>query len=166
MIVLNRRTLITCFTVLPAAAAIARAFPADAAGTSDTLELITPQDAKLGAFTGDPLAITRSFGDPLINVVTPSLDIAAPARLTSPVAIYVKLEPSAGAEIDPMSLKVTYLKMWGIDLTGKIRPYLKEREIKADKVKIAKGNHTLRVEISDTRGRKAATEFSFVIDNT
>ena len=54
-----------------------------------------------------------------------------------------------GEPVNMDSLRVVYLKMFGIDITDRIRPYVKETRIDANGVKFPEGEHEFEVRIKD-----------------
>jgi len=47
------------------------------------------------------------------------------------------------------SLRVIYLKMFGIDITDRIRPHIKETRIDANGIKFPEGDHEFEIRIKD-----------------
>ncbi len=63
----------------------------------------------------------------------------------------IRVEPSiAGLPADMASLKVTYLKGWGIDITSRVRPYVSDGHVDMPDAPIPRGNHSLEIYIEDT----------------
>jgi len=48
------------------------------------------------------------------------------------------------------SLRIIYLKMFGIDITDRIRPYVKETRIDANGINFPEGEHEFEIRIKDT----------------
>jgi hypothetical protein len=55
-----------------------------------------------------------------------------------------------GEPVDMKSLRVIYLKMFGIDITDRIRPYVKETRIDANGIKFPEGEHEFEIRIKDS----------------
>jgi hypothetical protein len=54
-----------------------------------------------------------------------------------------------GEPVDMKSLRIIYLKMFGIDITDRIRPYVKETRIDANGIKFPQGEHEFEIRIKD-----------------
>ena len=120
--------------------------------------LVTQDEARLPAYRGPrvgmaPGAKTRSINlGPRFVVIAPA---ASAGKLIAhrPVALHIQFQPAEGASIDVASLKVTYLRLWGIDITDRVRPYVNDHGIDIDNADIPKGDHSIEIEIRDTLGR-------------
>ena len=55
-----------------------------------------------------------------------------------------------GEPVDMKSLRVIYLKMFGIDITDRILPYVKETRIDANGIKFPEGEHEFEIRIKDS----------------
>ncbi|MBT3509968.1 MAG: hypothetical protein HN472_10560 [Nitrospina sp.] len=55
-----------------------------------------------------------------------------------------------GESVDMKSLRVIYLKMFGIDITDRILPYVKETRIDANGINFPEGEHEFEIRIKDT----------------
>ena len=85
---------------------------------------------------------TKTEGNgPQINVYSPSLD--EPLRI--PFIMDISFEASSDKTIDFDSLKIKYLKLVPIDLTGKIKPYLNNNRLIVKDVKVPQGKHRLQL---------------------
>ena len=89
-----------------------------AAGEACAIVLITAQEAALPDDVGvqqfDKRGVTRG---PKILVLSPAPDAGA---IRSPLHLLLKFESYGGATIDPLSVKVVYLKTPNINLTQRI----------------------------------------------
>jgi hypothetical protein len=54
-----------------------------------------------------------------------------------------------GEPVNMESLRIIYLKMFGIDITDRIRPYVKETRIDANGIKFPEGEHEFEIRIKD-----------------
>ncbi len=54
-----------------------------------------------------------------------------------------------GESVNMESLRIIYLKMFGIDITDRIRPYIKETRIDANGIKFPEGEHEFEIRIKD-----------------
>ena len=55
-----------------------------------------------------------------------------------------------GEPVDMKSLRLIYLKMFGIDITDRILPYVKETRIDANGIKFPEGEHEFEIRIKDS----------------
>ena len=135
--------------IVVAAAAISASVPAYA-----TEVLITEEEAKLppprGAIATDRRGITRG---PKIELVADSEPVHSPMHLQ------VKFESYGGAKIDPDSVKVTYMRSPNVDLTGRVKAYVRPTGIDIPDVQLPAGDHMVRVDIKDSDGRIGSTSF-------
>jgi len=84
---------------------------------------------------------------PQINILQPSLS----SVVSNPMSVQVEFssrQPNARVNMD--SLKLTYKKLWGIDLTDRIIEYIEGDSINAPEVELPEGTHTLEIYIEDT----------------
>lgn len=126
--------------------------------------LISPEEVDLPAYQGgEGIRLRSAPGGPSIEVVAPNIAASTKPTVRRPVAINVRFGSQDGASVDMRSLKVTYLRLFGIDITDRLRPYVQGSEIKVDEADIPEGDHSIRVEIRDNQGRASTQTFSFVI---
>jgi hypothetical protein len=134
-----------------------------AAGQTHAIELITPQEAALpdaaGARPLDMRGITRG---PKILVLSPAPDAGA---VRSPVNLLLKFETYGGAAIDPLSVKVTYLKTPAINLTQRISTSVTPNGIEVHAAEAPPGTHYIRVEVKDSAGRVGSIIFPMMVVN-
>jgi hypothetical protein len=116
--------------------------------------LITEEEAKLpppkGAIAADRRGITRG---PKIKF----LEENEPVH--SPIHLQVMFESFGGAKIDLESVKVTYLKTPNVDLTPRIRPFVKSAGIDIPDVELPVGEHMVRIDVKDSDGRMGSASF-------
>jgi hypothetical protein len=127
------------------------------------LQLITPEEAALGAYQGTSI-MTRGLGGPVIKIISPDQGNGdAVPVLGKPVHISVRFEPFADSQIDMSSLKVVYLVLFGVDITDRLKPYIAGNGIEAPEAEIPDGDHSIRVDIKDTSGHLSSQVFHFVV---
>lgn len=107
--------------------------------------------------------IVERGADPLgpeIGVVRPSEG----DTFEAPVDIHITFEPTAGAEIDLSTLKITY-GFLGIDITERVteNAEVNERGILSKGAMLPAGKHKLTVFVGDNLGRIGKRRFSFRI---
>lgn len=116
--------------------------------------LITEEEAKLpppkGAVVADRRGITRG---PKIEVIVDG------EQVHSPVHLQLRFESFGGAKIDPDSIKVTYLKTPNVDLTERVKAFVRVNGIDMPDAELPPGNHMIRVDIKDSEGRMGSMSF-------
>jgi hypothetical protein len=146
------RAAAACGCVLSFALSDARAFV-----------LITEREAALpdapGARQLEFRGVTRG---PKILVLSPAPDAGA---VRSPVNLELKFETYGGAALDPLSVKVTYLKTPAINLTPRINGLITPSGIEVRAAEAPPGTHYIRVEIRDSAGRVGSTIFPLTVLN-
>jgi hypothetical protein len=85
------------------------------------------------------------------------------AEVMPPVTIDIAFQADEGATVDIKSLKVTYLKLFGIDITERLRPYLTADGIHAVNAPLAPGHHSIEISVADTTGRRTVERFDFTV---
>jgi hypothetical protein len=138
---------------LLAAATVAAYTPKAAAG----VVLITVEEAKLPV----PKEIVSS------RAITrgPRIQVAGidDGKLHSPLHFTVRFLAFGGSTIDLSSLVVTYLRGPNIDLTQRIRAFVQPAGIDIPDAEVPPGEHTIRVELKDSEGRRAMTNFVLAV---
>ena len=119
--------------------------------------LITPEEAKLPAQKqiASSRAITRG---PRIEIL--DLD---DGKLHSPLHFRLKFLAFGGATIDMNSLTVTYLRGSNIDLTQRIKPFVRPTGIDMPDAEVPPGEHAIRVDLKDSDGRSATASFVLAV---
>lgn len=139
--------------VLATGFALMAAMPASA-GTV----LISADEAKLpppkGAIAVATRGITRG---PKIAYV------GAADETKSPMRLQLKFESFGGSRIDTDSLKVTYIKTPSVDLTPRLKPFVKPDGIDMPDAELPAGDHVIRVDVKDSEGRTASTSFTLKV---
>ena len=139
----------------------------------DLLVLVTPEEAALPDAPEPPPGARferRSSGlrrdkeeappGPEIVVESPEPD----KTYRPPVPIDVRFVSRSDVPIDPESLRVTYLKFWGIDITDRVKEFLVGDRIQVPNAKLPSGRHRLRVSISDQKGTTTVQDFSLRVE--
>lgn len=121
--------------------------------------LITPNEAALAPATDDGI---RPRG---LNDAGPGIEIVRPMEgevVPSPAEILIRFLPKT-VTIDLSSLKVTLLKFIPIDLTERLKPYVKPDGIVVKDAKVPTGSYRVRIALSDAQGKTSTREISFEI---
>lgn len=95
---------------------------------------------------------------PVIELITPKDG----AIYTGPLDIRVRFVPRA-ADVDPETLYVEYVKLWGINITDRVRPYTTKEGIQVENAKFPSGNHTVKISIADLTGNFSSRVFTVKI---
>lgn len=89
--------------------------------------------------------------------------VGAGDAMKSPMRLQLKFESFGGAKIDTDSLKVTYVKTPSVDLTPRLKPFVKSDGIDMPDAELPAGDHLIRVDVKDSDGRVATTSFTLKI---
>ncbi|MGD9837384.1 MAG: hypothetical protein AB7F72_07325 [Afipia sp.] len=120
--------------------------------------LISADEAKLPPAKGAVGVATRGITrGPKVAYVS----AADPAK--SPMRLQLKFESFGGARIDTDSLKVTYVKSPSVDLTPRLKPFVKPDGIDMPDAELPAGDHLIRVDVKDSDGRTASTSFTLKV---
>jgi len=130
-------------------------------GAGDCLTLITPEEAAQPDAPTPRGIKTRIEGNgPQIKIYSPNLD--EPLRV--PFIMDITFEAPSDKTIDFDSLRIKYLKLVPIDLTGKIKPYLNNNRLMVKDVKVPQGKHRLQLFIAYTSGEKITMEIVLMVE--
>jgi hypothetical protein len=119
-------------------------------------QLITEQEAKLPPpkEAPDKRGILRG---PKVELVSSSDNVHSPLHLQ------LKFESFGGAKIDPDSVKVIYLRTPNVDLTPRVKPYVKDDGIDIPEAELPPGEYTVRVDVKDSDGRPGSMSFTLKV---
>lgn len=136
---------------LALACVLALATPASSA------TLITMDEAKLppSAFPSPTRGITRG---PTVKLESPT------GSVTSPFRLIVTFVPYGGAQIMLDSVKLTYLRNPGVDLTGRIKPFITAQGLGITAAEAPPGKHDLILEVTDSNARVVKLPISIIVD--
>jgi hypothetical protein len=118
--------------------------------------LITEHEASLpdGHFGAVTRGITRG----------PSVELIEPAETAhSPVHFQVRFQAFGGNKINLDTLHVSYLKSPEIDLMPRLMRFIQRSGIDIPDAEIPPGEHSIRIEVSDTEGRTRSSVFVFKV---
>jgi hypothetical protein len=125
--------------------------------TSSAEILITEAEARLPRDhdAGMPTrGITRGPG---IEQLLPQVDPPS----SSPFSLRIKFHSRNRVEIDPSSIRLTYLTRPPVDLTERVRKYVGPEGIELFDAEVPPGVHLLRVELKDKQGRPSSIIIKF-----
>lgn len=99
----------------------------------------------------------------------PTIELLSPKpsekSVQSPVHLQLKFEGRGGAQIDVDSLKLTYIKNPGINLTDRIKEFAKPNGIDVPEAEIPAGTHIIRADVKDKEGRSGYLIFRLNVVN-
>lgn len=78
------------------------------------------------------------------------------ARITAPFELDIQFMSAKGAAIDLDSLRVHFRKVWNIDITDYVRPYVSPEGIRMTNATLPRGRHTVTLAIADDQGRTSS----------
>ena len=127
---------------------------------ADGLHVLVTEAEAEASRAAPPPPLTRGFvppGAPRIEFVSPTADGANRAPLT----FELRFAPQADARIDPASLRVQYGCL-RVDITDRLRAYgrVDETGAVASNLAIPRGDHRVRVLITDSRGSFDEAEYN------
>ncbi len=103
---------------------------------------------------------TEDIG-PIIKIEKPEEN----AMYKDLIDILVRFEKHPfGEPINMDSLKIVYQKLFGIDITDRVRPHINGNHIDAQKVKFPKGDHEFEIIIEDANEIETSKFFSVHVD--
>jgi len=98
----------------------------------------------------------------------PTIKIKSPKNgsvLTGPFRLYVEITKKAdGANINMKTLKVNYLKMITINITGKVKSYIKGNKVDVPDAEFPAGNHRTEIYIEDVDGNVSRKLFTVTVN--
>lgn len=81
-------------------------------------------------------------------------------QLQSPFHFKLGFRAFGGSAIDPKSVVVTYLRRSEIDLTPRVRAFVRPSGIDIPETEAPPGEHSIRVLVQDTEGRQGMATFT------
>jgi hypothetical protein len=85
------------------------------------------------------------------------------ARITAPFELDIQFMSAKGAAIDLDSLRVHFRKVWNIDITDYVRPYVSPEGIRMTNATLPRGRHTVTLAIADNQGRTSSRTMTMEI---
>jgi hypothetical protein len=121
--------------------------------------LITEAEAKLPPSSNVPMATRGLTRGPGIEQASPR----AGQAVKSPLPFRIKFSIRNGIPIDPVSVKLTYLKATPVDLTERIKAHLRPDGIDMDRAEVPSGTHVLRFDLKDQQGRVGTAIIKLIV---
>jgi len=117
--------------------------------------LITKQEASLPPeLIADSRSITRG---PRIELIQPG------ETAYSPMHFQLKFQSYGRSEINTESLRVIYLRTPEIDITPRVLRFARPAGIDIPDAEVPAGEHSIRVQVTDSEGRSRSSVFTFKI---
>ncbi|NIQ02455.1 MAG: hypothetical protein GWM98_20470 [Nitrospinaceae bacterium] len=131
-------------------------FPGGSMAETQSVAWITAEEAALPDRKPEKLQFRGSATREPINghmEIGPEIKVVKPETTENPlkkVDIDILFEKNPmGEEIDMKSLRVTYLKLFDIDITERVLPYVHGRRIQARQIDFPSGKHEIEIKIRD-----------------
>ena len=103
----------------------------------------------------------QSVAGPIIKIEKPDPD----QFYNDLIDILIRFDKNPiGEPVNMESLRVIYLKMFGIDITDRVRPYIKKTLIDANGIMFPEGEHEFEVRIKDIEGIGSAKIFKVKVN--
>ncbi len=103
----------------------------------------------------------QSMAGPIIKIEKPDPD----HLYNDLIDILISFDKNPiGEPVNMGSLRVIYLKMFGIDITDRIRPYVKETRIDANGIKFPEGEHEFEIRIKDNEQMESSEIFKLKVN--
>ena len=103
----------------------------------------------------------QSMAGPIIKIEKPDEDQFYDDLID--ILISFKRNPM-GEPVNMESLRIIYLKMFGVDITDRIRPYIKETWIDANGIKFPEGEHEFEIRIKDIEQMESSEIFKIKVN--
>jgi hypothetical protein len=126
--------------------------------------LITPEEA---VQSDGPVITSRGIDELRIGGNGPEINILSPKPnevLRTPLALDIAFEASSDKTIDYESLSVKYLKLIAIDLTDRLKPYLRNNRLTVHDVSVPLGRHRFQLSIAYQSGEKTTMEIALSVE--
>ena len=98
----------------------------------------------------------------------PDIRILAPvggSTVQSPFPIHIEfISDGAAAAVNMASLKLTYMKLWGIDITDRVREYISGTTLSVPETDIPSGRHTIEIYIEDNNRNVSSRQITINVE--
>lgn len=123
------------------------------------LQLLSPDEAAAPGAKQFGFSGRASSDGPGIIIESP-VEVNQKEGVTS---LKIRFELNKADSINLNSFKLECLKQNPIDLTERIKPYITENGIQAERVKLPPGRHKFRISIADQNGRLSEKDFTILV---
>ncbi len=124
----------------------------------DVVLLVTPEEASMG--------VTRAVVEEVDN--GPTIKINSPKNgsvLTGPFRLYVEIvKKPDGADVNMKTLKVNYLKVVTINITSRVKSYIKGTKLDVPEAEFPAGKHRTEIYIEDVNGNVSRKLFNVTVN--
>ena len=96
---------------------------------------------------------------PAIKVIAPKGNMVQIA----PFDLDIRFEQRGAAVVDLASLKVFLMRLWDIDITDRVRPYVSGDGIHVTHADFPKGQHTIKITIADHEGHESSRTMTVIV---
>ena len=97
---------------------------------------------------------------PRINILSPEEG----KTYNGPVDIEMLFEQVPGGPgVKPDTLRVVYVKLWDIDITERIKPYVQTNRLYVERAQFPPGRHLFRVSIGDQAGKMSSRFLRIIV---
>jgi hypothetical protein len=131
------------------------------------IALITEEEVARAKGASQP--VPQSFqarpgsGGPRIEILSPNFAVTEKPTVPKPFPLKVRFAAQDGAQVAMNSLRVTYVAFFDIDITDRLRPYINGDQIAVEEADIPVGEHSIRIDITDSRGRTTQQMLQFAV---
>jgi hypothetical protein len=84
--------------------------------------------------------------------------------IQSPFEFKVKFEPHGGTQINLDTLTVVYKRIPAIDLTARIKPYVRPDGIDMPSAEVPAGEHRIMITVRDSAGHEGQADIHFGVE--
>jgi hypothetical protein len=111
---------------------------------------------------GQPFQVKKqAMAGPIIKIEKPDPD----QLYDDLIDILISFDKNPiGEPVNMESLRIIYLKMFGVDITDRIRPYVKETRIDANGIKFPEGEHEFEIRIKDNEQMESSEIFKLKVN--
>ena len=85
-------------------------------------------------------------------------------HVRSPLTLKIKFTAHNNAEVDPATVKASYLKLTPVDLTDRLHKYISSEGIDMPDAEVPPGTHLLRLELKDSLGRTSVSVIKLIVE--
>ncbi len=122
------------------------------------LELVTEEEASQPVTRG---SFEQQDNGPDIRILAP----LGGSTVQSPFPIHIEfISAGATAAVNMASLKLTYMKLWGIDITDRVRDYISGTTLSVPETDIPAGRHTIEIYIEDSNKNVSSRQITINVE--
>ena|SRR5581483_5308814 len=146
--------------VVASLVAVACGFAEICHAQSKRIVLITPDEAGRPRQPTGNLSFRAGISrGPAITLAMP--EASSPVAVQSPIHFQLKFTAHGNAQVDQDSFKLIDVVVPALDLTDRVRSFLKPDGLDVPEAEVPPGTYTMRAEIQDKEGRSGSLTFTF-----